>query len=102
MGNNDQDFTSDPVWFSDLGRAGKNTAQLGITETLLDDGENHRTSRPRMDNGRAGEYKLGRKCLFQGFGALPSYFPALLLLWDCLPQVDLKHQMGSDHILYFH
>lgn len=48
---NDPDFTSDPVWFSYLGRSGKNTAQSGITETLLEDGENHRTKNEQAQDG---------------------------------------------------
>jgi len=75
----------------------------GITETLLEDGKNHRTSRPRT-----AERELRESCR-AGPGA-PSLgpfgstapFSSLLLLWDDFPQADLKPQKGRDQIHHFH
>lgn len=82
-GNKDEvDFTSDPVGFSDLGRLGKNRVQLGITETLLEGGANHRKADPGWLNGRVGMFSPGLEPLFWGLLALPFHSPSLLLLWD--------------------
>lgn len=92
---NDQDLTSDPVWFSDLGRAGKNTAQSGITETLLEDGENHRTSRPRMDKWQSGRAQAGHEMPILGLLGPPFLLPLPLAAVGRFPPSRLEASDGQ-------
>lgn len=96
---------TDSVGFSDGGRSGgkKNEVHCGVTESLLEDRENYRISRPRTAKSQGEKsHRAGLRVPSLGRFGSTVPFPFLLLLWDDAPHTDSKPQMGRDQIHSFH